>query len=150
MVLNNGKVVFASNQASTLPDRPFDAKGNDRTDVGTLLDGKYNVANHLHNNDYPALNVKKAYALRIHSESHPETSAYIGTSDYKKCPKAWSDGATEAVYAHPGINIHRTSLSSSGSVGSTPGSAGCLNIHKSDYDKFAAAVGFAYIAERSR
>ncbi len=156
VVFSYGKVIFASDQASTLPDRPFDSKGNHTTsdsrstDIGTLVDGTYTAENTYHKKSYPALNVKGAYAVRIHVGSTSSSEHDMGSKNNNgscKCPTLF--GHQEMSLVHTGINIHRSTIATIRSEGSIPDSAGCINVYTDDYARFAAAAGFATITNSS-
>lgn len=156
VVFSYGKVIFASDQASTLPDRPFDSAGNHTssdsrsTDIGTLVDGTYTAKNTYHKSSYPALNVKGAYAVRIHVGSTSSSQHDMGSKNNNgscKCPTLF--GYQEMSLVHTGINIHKSTIASIRSEGSIPDSAGCINVYQDDYARFAAAAGFAEITNDS-
>ncbi|GKX30243.1 hypothetical protein SH1V18_27230 [Vallitalea longa] len=84
LIIKNNKIIFFTDQASTLPDKP---KGT-KYDIPTLLDGVYSIAEFLHKSTYPAFNIKNAKVIRYGAtEWYNSTSnginIHVGYNTYK-------------------------------------------------------------------
>lgn len=70
VVVKDGKVLFANNCCSTIPDYPFDPSKNNGKDMGTVADGFYVFTTKNHNGEYASLNINNPLLVRFKDQTH--------------------------------------------------------------------------------
>ena len=70
VVVRNGKVLYANNCCSTIPDYPFDPSKNNGKDMGTVADGFYPFSTKNHNGEYASLNINNPLLVRFKDQTH--------------------------------------------------------------------------------
>lgn len=106
------KVVYESENCSTIPDNPRDVTFNENMAVPTLLDGIYNIVSTNHKGRYAALNIS----------DHSYISAPVIRCDYN----------SSYIDSSAGINIHARKyfpgVPDNSVSAETYNSTGCLNV----------------------
>ncbi len=106
------KVVFESENCTTIPDNPRDISFNENMAVPTLLDGIYNIVSTNHKGRYAALN--------------------ICDQSYASSPVIRCDDNISYIDSSVGINIHARryfpGVPENGVTSETYNSTGCLNV----------------------
>ncbi|MCT4686202.1 hypothetical protein [Vallitalea sp.] len=102
LVIKNNKIIFFTDQASTLPDRP---KGT-KYDIPTVVDGVYNINSHLHQGEYPAFKINSPKVIRFGNTN-------------------WYDSSSSGINIHAGYNTYKYNTAKDGLEGSWSNSEGC-------------------------
>ncbi|MCT4688507.1 hypothetical protein [Vallitalea sp.] len=117
LVIKNNEIVFFTDQASTLPDKP---KGTSY-DIPTVVDGVYNVNSHLHQGKYPALKI-----------SSPKVIRFSDTT--------WYDSSSSGINIHAGYNMYKYKYITDGPENGWSNSEGCQLISMRDNVKNTSSV----------
>lgn len=89
LVIKDHKIIFFTDQSSTLPDKPMLDGYDDGTyfDTPTIIDGVYNIYSKLHRSKYPAFGVANADVIRYGTDK-------------------WRNSTSTGINIHAGYNTY--------------------------------------------